>query len=54
MIFSILFMSPLVLGAYVAVQRSDVGAMRAWFGLITVICLAVLIIGALMLVTSPL
>jgi hypothetical protein len=51
MLFSILFMSPLVLGAYVAVQRADSTLIRGWFSLITVVCLAVLIVGAAVLLT---
>jgi len=54
MVFSILFMAPLVLGAYVVVQRADLSAIRAWFGLITVISIAVLIVGAITLLNAPL
>lgn len=53
-LFTALFVAPLVLGTFVVAQRANRQAQVAWFGFLTAIFVLVFILGGLALLATPL
>jgi hypothetical protein len=53
-VFTGIFIAPLVLGAFIIAEDADQGTINAWFGFAIAIFLLVIVLGAGFLVTNPL